>query len=149
FYSPGHEIRTYLEDCAEAEGLLDNIRFGTNVRDVAWHEAQSRWILTTSTGVVTARAVVFAAGRLTGPRIPNVPGVSSFAGVSFHSARWDHTADFSGKRVAVIGSGASAIQIVPHMAKEAAHLVVLQRSPPYVIPRVSTLYTDAQRLLYL
>lgn len=149
FYSPGHEIRTYLENCVKDEGLLENIRFGTDVRGAVWNEAQSRWILRTSTGVVAARAVVFAAGRLTEPRIPNVPGVSAFAGVSFHSARWDHTIDLKGKRVAVVGSGASAIQIVPHLAKEAAHLVVLQRSPPYVIPRVSDLYTDAQRLLYL
>lgn len=145
FYSPGNEIREYLVASAEDEGLGAHIRLGTDVQAMAWDETAGHWRLETSRGNHTAGAVILACGRLTEPRIPAVPGIGSFAGDVFHSSRWDHDVDLGGKKVAVVGSGASAVQIVPQVARDAAALVVLQRSAPYVIPRDERAYSAAER----
>lgn len=146
-YAPGAEIQRYLATAAREEGLLGNIRFGTDVVGMTWREAESHWVLESSSGVIIARTLVLAAGRLSEPRIPEVPGIDGFPGEMFHSARWAHGADLTGKRVAVIGSGASAIQLVPRLAELASSLLVLQRSPPYVIPRDGSIYSAAERTM--
>ncbi len=147
FFAPGEEIQRYLLTTAADEGLAENIRLSTAVLGARWDASEAHWVLQTSRGVVTARVLVLAAGRLSEPRYPSVPGLDSFAGPAFHSARWDHTAQLDGKRVAVVGSGASSVQIVPQVARLASHVSVLQRSAPYVIPRESPTYSQAERTL--
>jgi cation diffusion facilitator CzcD-associated flavoprotein CzcO len=145
-FSPGDEIQRYLVESAHDEGLAEHLRFGTNLLDASWRDGL--WHLTTSAGALTAGAVIMACGRLSEPRIPQVPGIGGFTGELFHSARWRHDVDLTGKRVAVVGSGASAIQIVPRLAEVAAEVVVLQRSAPYIVPRDERRYTDAERGLF-
>jgi cation diffusion facilitator CzcD-associated flavoprotein CzcO len=122
-----------------------HLRLGTDVQAMTWDASRSRWMLSTSRGEFTARTLVLACGRLTEPRIPLVPGLDTFRGPMFHSARWDADADLRDKRVAVVGSGASAIQLVPRIAEIARELVVLQRSAPYVIPRDEHSYSEAEQ----
>ena len=147
FFAPGAEIQRYLLASVAEEGLDENIRMNSDITGARWDAEQSHWVLESSTGTVTARVLVLAAGRLSSPRYPPVPGLDTFPGPSFHSARWDHDVELAGKRVAVVGSGASSVQIVPEVAKVAAHVSVLQRSAPYVIPRDNPAYTVAERAL--
>ncbi|MCU1445587.1 NAD(P)/FAD-dependent oxidoreductase [Cryobacterium sp.] len=145
FYSPGDEIREYLVASANDEGLGEHLRLGTDVLGLTWDESAAHWLLETSRGKHTAGAVILACGRLTEPRIPDVPGIGNFAGDLFHSSRWDHGLDLRDKSVVVVGSGASAVQIVPRVAAQASRLIVLQRSAPYVIPRAGRPYSAAER----
>ena len=147
FYSPGGEIWEYLSTSAIEEGLLEHLRVGVDVQSMDWDEAAALWRLTTSRGVFTCRTLILACGRLSEPRIPAVPGIDDFRGEAFHSARWTPDVNLDGKRVAVVGSGASAVQLVPRLAERAAQLVVLQRSAPYVIPRDDRAYSPAERAL--
>lgn len=133
-FPPGSEIHRYLRDAAEQEGLLPHLRLGCAVHAARWDNAQQRWQLDTPEGPVAARALVMAAGRLSEPHIPRVAGLSEFAGRRFHSARWDHR-PLTGLRVGVVGTGASAVQLVPEIVSEVASLVVFQRSPAWVLPR--------------
>ena len=112
-YSMQPEIQAYLRRTAERFGLVPYVRFGHEVRHASWDEEAQLWRLDTAAGPVTARVVVGGQGGLSEPRVPDIPGRDSFEGPSFHSASWDHTVDLAGKRVAVLGTGASAIQIVP------------------------------------
>ena len=130
-FAPGAEIQEYLRACARE--VAGNLRLRTEVLRARWEG--SRWVLTTSTGPVRARVLVLAAGRLTEPRTPALPGLDGFDGPVFHTARWDHAVDLAGARVGVVGTGASAVQVVPRIAGTAAHLTVFQRSAPYVVPR--------------
>ena len=148
FFAPGREIQSYLLDSCAEEGLDENIRLNTDIAGARWDAEHSYWVLESSAGTVTARVLVLAAGRLSNPRYPSVPGLHTFPGPAFHSARWDHDVDLSGKRVAVVGSGASSVQIVPEVARVASHVSVLQRSAPYVIPRPNPVYTTAERTLF-
>ncbi|MCX6462980.1 MAG: NAD(P)/FAD-dependent oxidoreductase [Pseudonocardiales bacterium] len=128
------EIRAYLESVVDRYRLRDRIRFGREVVACEWDGA--RWTVTSADGsVVRARAVVWGTGPLHLPATPDIPGLDEFTGPAFHSARWDHDADLAGKRVAVIGTGASAIQFVPQVAKEAASLTLFQRTAPWVLPK--------------
>ncbi len=119
-YSPQPEIRAYLERVARERDLYRSIRFGTSVTGADWDDAAGRWTLATSAGPVSARVLVAAPGTLTEPSLPDLPGLGSFAGTTFHSARWDHGHDLRGERVAVIGTGASAIQLVPAIQPDVA-----------------------------
>jgi len=148
FYSPGNEIQEYLVASAEEEGLGEHLRLGTDVRAITWDNESSLWLLETNRGDYTAGVVILACGRLTEPRTPTVPGIDDFPGPAFHSSRWDHSVDLRGKTVAVVGSGASAVQIVPAVARQAAGLLVLQRSAPYVIPRDGRVYSAAEQKLF-
>ncbi|MEM8941954.1 MAG: NAD(P)/FAD-dependent oxidoreductase, partial [Pseudomonadota bacterium] len=104
-YSPHHEIKAYFQDCAERFGIVPNLRLGTAVNRAQWQEHKGHWLLTLADGQTkTARALVSALGQLNRPLIPEFPGRDSFSGLSFHSARWDHDCDLTGKRVAVIGN---------------------------------------------
>jgi cyclohexanone monooxygenase len=145
-YSPQPEIQAYIQSVAERSGTLDRFVFDTSVEDLAWDDAARRWRVTTSGATYDAQFVVLAAGALSAPKLPAIEGVEGFQGELFHSAQWDHSVDLAGKRVAVIGTGASAIQLVPEVAKRAAHLDVYQRTAPWILPRVARRYTRAERL---
>jgi cation diffusion facilitator CzcD-associated flavoprotein CzcO len=129
------EILDYLRDCAERFEVLPHIRFGHDVQGARWDDGADRWELETSAGTVTARVIVAAAGPLSQPSIPKLPGLERFAGTSFHSAQWDHDHDLAGERVAVIGTGASAIQFVPKIQPKVSKLHLFQRTPPWVLAR--------------
>jgi len=134
-FSPQPEIWSYLQQCAREAGVLDRIRFGHEVVSARYDPSKQRWRIETSRGILTARILVAGTGPLSEPRIPDVPGLGTFSGPVFHSARWDHSVDLSGKSVAVVGTGASAIQFVPEIQRVAKKVMVFQRTPPWVTPR--------------
>ncbi|MFM2343361.1 MAG: hypothetical protein RLZZ592_3014, partial [Pseudomonadota bacterium] len=121
-FSPGGEIQQYLRDCAREEGLLPYIRFGTPMQDARWDEASQRWTVTTPHGLFVSRVLIACPGHLADAHQPDIEGLAGFTGEVFHSARWRHDVPLQGKRIGVVGSGASAIQIVPEMAKVAREL---------------------------
>ncbi|MEU0563469.1 NAD(P)/FAD-dependent oxidoreductase [Dactylosporangium sp. NPDC006015] len=147
-YSPQPEIRAYLRRCVEQFGLLPHLRFGVDVLAARWDESEQRWHVTTNEGDWIAHVLVSAVGPLTEPKLPDVPGIDRFRGTTMHSARWDHGYDLTGKRVASVGTGASAIQYVPHVAKQADTLYVFQRSAPWITPHDKRSITDAERAAY-
>ncbi len=147
-FSPQPEIQAYLQRVARDAEVLDRFRFATEVLDARWDDEAQRWVTTTSTGTVVSRTLVSGAGALIEPRLPDIDGIGSFQGEVFHSARWDHEADLAGKRVAVIGTGASAIQIIPEIAQVTGHLDVYQRTAPWVLPRHERAYTSVERRLF-
>lgn len=132
-FAPQPEILDYLRRAARR--VEDVIRFGAEVESARWDEDEQRWMIETSNGSYRARALVSATGPLSEPKRPDVPGLDRFEGTMFHSAEWDHSKDLRGERVAVIGTGASAAQFIPHVQPEAAQLDVFQRTPPWVMPR--------------
>lgn len=144
-FSPQPEIQAYLQRVAEQHDVLDRFRFHTEVEEARWDEESHVWRVRTSTGELTADLVVSAAGALSDPRLPDIAGLGSFEGPAFHSARWRHDCDLTGRRVAVVGTGASAIQTAPAIAEQVAHLDVYQRTAPYVIPRTDRPYTRLER----
>jgi 4-hydroxyacetophenone monooxygenase len=139
FFSRQGELRNYFERCTDRYGVRPRIRFGTEVVAARWDEAAACWNVDVrsrdGTGeTLTANALISAVGQLNRPRLPDIPGRESFAGPAFHSARWQHQHSLEGKRVAVIGTGASAFQLGPEVAKVASRLLVFQRSPPWMTP---------------
>lgn len=138
-FAPGKEIHDYLRRAAEP--VREHLRLGTDVESAVWSE--SGWHLTTSRGPVVADVLVLAAGRLTAPRLPDVPG--RFDGPAFHSSAWDHSVELDDARVAVVGTGASGVQLLPEVAERARSVVVLQRSAPYVLPRGDVAYGERER----
>jgi cation diffusion facilitator CzcD-associated flavoprotein CzcO len=144
-YSPQPEIQAYLRRVADEHGLRERIEFDTELEQAVWDDEAQRWHCRTTSGEVTARVLVTGTGGLSEPRLPDIDGLDTFAGPLFHSARWDHDADLAGKRVAVIGTGASAIQIVPELQHVAGHLDVYQRTAPWVIPRNDRRYSRPER----
>jgi cyclohexanone monooxygenase len=145
-YSPQPEIWTYLQQVADQYAVRDRIVFDTELERATWDDEALVWRCRTTSGEVVARTLVTGTGQLCEPRLPGIEGIESFAGPLFHSSRWDHSVDLAGKRVAVIGTGASAIQIVPEVQQVAAHLDVYQRSAPWVIPRNDRRYPRLERL---
>ncbi|GAC1314477.1 MAG: NAD(P)/FAD-dependent oxidoreductase [Acidimicrobiales bacterium] len=138
-YSTQAVLLDYFRRCADTFGVREHIRFDTEVVAAVWSEAERRWDVTVrsadgSTETLGANAVISAVGQLNRPSYPDIPGVGSFAGPAFHSARWDHSVDLAGKRVAVIGTGASAVQFIPEIAPVVAELAVFQRTPPWLGP---------------
>lgn len=147
-FSPQAEIWAYLQRCANEFDLLSHLRFDHDVHEVAWEESTSHWRIETSQGTYTALVLVMATGALSEPAIPQLHGLECFAGVTFHSAHWNHDVDLTGRRVAVIGTGASAIQFVPAIQPVVGHLVVFQRTPPWVLPRLDRPIPFAERRLF-
>jgi cation diffusion facilitator CzcD-associated flavoprotein CzcO len=147
-YSPQLEIWAYLRRTATEFGVLPHIRFDTPVLDACWDDTARRWQLETPDGVYTANVLIGANGALSEPATPDIPGLERFEGKAFHSARWDQAEDLAGKRVAVIGTGASAIQIVPKIQPDVAQLHVFQRTPPWVLPHSDRPIKDVERTLY-
>lgn len=134
-YAPGHEVQDYARRLARTTGLLDHIRFGADVHGARWDAAAARWRIDTPRGGFTADVLVSAAGLVADPKLPDVDGLADFPGPVFHSARWDHSTDLTGRRVAVVGTGATSIQLVPELQPEVAELHVLQRTPAWVLPK--------------
>jgi 4-hydroxyacetophenone monooxygenase len=137
-YSRGPEIRAYFQDASQKLGLRERIRFGARVQAARFDERAGEWLVTVDAGGhrETSRfsAVISAVGQLNQPNIPDIPGAADFGGASFHSARWDHGADLRGKRVGVIGSGASGFQVIPSIAGEVGEMRVFMRNPPWTVP---------------
>jgi len=134
-YSGASEIHAYLQRVATDWGIRPLLRYGAELLDASWDAAAQHWRLTTARGSLTADVLVSGTGPLSDPLVPDLPGLASFTGTAFHSARWDHGHDLTGRRVAVVGTGASAIQFVPVVAAQAGALTVFQRTPPWLLPR--------------
>jgi len=151
-FSPQPEILAYIRNVAERSGVLDRARFRTTMDAARWDAEQQRWIVqaTGPEGITTyaARTFIVGPGPLSEPRLPEIEGIEDFAGEVFHSARWNHDVDLTGKRVAVIGTGASAIQIIPEIQPAVAHLDVYQRTAPWVIPRNEHHYSRVEKLAF-
>ena len=147
-YSAQPEIREYLQQTADRFGLRPYIRTGIAVQSATWSEGQGRWTLETNAETITCEVFISAVGPLTEPSWPEVPGLDRFEGTLMHSARWDHDLDLRGKRVASVGTGASAIQYVPRIADQVARLHVFQRTPPWVMPHGNRPIRDLERHLY-
>ena len=148
-YPLQEEIRDYLEETARRFGVLPLIRFGTEVCDARFDDAAGDWVLTLADGGTHRTDVlVSACGQLSSPSVPAIPGREQFTGTAFHSARWRHDHDLAGRRVAVVGTGASAIQFVPHVVREAAHTTLFQREAPHVLPKPDRGYGSGLRAAF-
>jgi cation diffusion facilitator CzcD-associated flavoprotein CzcO len=147
-FSAQTEIWDYLRTCARRYGVMEHVRFGHEVLDAAWDEDAQHWRIETSQGSLTAQALVLGTGPLSEPSIPNLPGLERFEGATFHSATWDHDHDLDGERVAVIGTGASAIQFVPQIQPRVGRLHVFQRTAPWIMPRPDRPLKAWERRLY-
>ncbi len=140
------EIERYLQRCVESHDLAPHVRLGTEVTGARF--VDGAWHLSTSGGEHRADILVSGTGQLNRPRIPALPGLGDFANAAFHSAQWDTTFSPAGKRIVVVGNGASAVQFVPELVRDAAHVTVLQRSPGYVIPRKDRAYLAIEKWLF-
>jgi cation diffusion facilitator CzcD-associated flavoprotein CzcO len=145
-WAPQPEILGYLEHCARKYDLLPRIRFGSEIAEAVFDAERCVWRLRTTRGEQSeAEILVAAVGQLNRPSRPEIPGLESFAGPSFHSARWDHGCELAGKDVAVIGNAASAIQFVPEIAPRVKSLLVFQRSANWMVPKLDRPFTDRER----
>jgi cation diffusion facilitator CzcD-associated flavoprotein CzcO len=147
-FSPQPEILDYLRDVAARFGVRPHIRFGTELESAAWDDGEARWRLETSAGPISADVLIAAQGPLSDPLVPDLPGLGSFEGTAFHSARWDHEHRLDGERVAVIGTGASAIQFVPKIQPLVGQMHVFQRTPPWVMPHPNRRMSDLEHKVY-
>ncbi|MFW0784247.1 NAD(P)/FAD-dependent oxidoreductase [Gordonia sp. CPCC 206044] len=147
-YSHQPEIHDYINGVADKHAIASHTRFGTEVLRAEWREDERRWVLDTERDGVTeqvrAEILIGAVGPLCEPNLPDIDGFDSYQGKIVHSARWDNDFDFAGKRVAVIGTGASAIQLVPQLAKVAERLDVYQRTAPWIVPRTERPYSPVE-----
>lgn len=145
-YSPHDEILRYLEGCAERHRLGPHLRFGQDARSATWDEATARWEVVTAAGdTFRGQVLVSGIGALSNPTYAGVPGRDTFEGKQFHSATWDHDYPLEGKRVGVIGTGASAIQFVPKVQPRVAQLTVFQRTPPWILPKPDRAFSELEK----
>jgi cation diffusion facilitator CzcD-associated flavoprotein CzcO len=147
-YAPQQEIQAYLEDVARSNGVLDRIRTSTEVQSARWDEERARWVLQTTAGEHEADVLVTACGQLSVPSVPPIAGLDSFEGPAFHTAQWRHDVDLAGKRVAIIGTGCSAIQVAPAIQPEVQSLTIYQRSPGWTIPKMDYAYSERSKRLF-
>ncbi len=148
-YSRQAEILEYMDRVSRELGVRDLVRTGVEVTGAAYDDAAATWRVETDTGeTLTADFLVTAVGQLSRPAVPDLAGRDTFEGPAFHSARWDHDVDLTGKRVAVVGTGASAIQFVPAIQPVVSQLTVFQRSAPYVVPKPDIAYSRPRQSLY-
>jgi cation diffusion facilitator CzcD-associated flavoprotein CzcO len=147
-YPLQEELGRYARNVGERYGVMEHIRLGCEITGAQWDEEATRWRIDTSDGEFTADMLVAAPGFLSEPSIPDLPGLGAFAGEIFHTARWNHDHDLTGRRVAVVGTGASAIQTVPAIQPVVEHLGVFQRTPPWVMPHRDRPITNFERRLY-
>lgn len=148
-FAPGREIHEYLRHIVDRFDLRRFLRFSTKIERARWDHARGRWeVFANGDRVIHARAVVAGVGTFGRPKLPDVPGLASFDGPVLHSAKWDASVSLEGKRVAVIGTGASAIQVVPEVQKVAKHLVVYQRTPAWIPPKQDRPIGERERSLY-
>ena len=145
-YSPQAEIQRYVEHCADKYGVRPYIRNGCKVLELTLDEVAGMWAAKLQNGeIIHARHVINGAGGLHQPAWPDIPGRDLFEGPSMHTARWNHSVDYAGKKIAVIGSAASAIQVIPEIAKKASNVTVYQRTPNYIVPRNDRDYTAKEK----
>ena len=145
-YAGQAEILAYIEDCYQRFGIFEKVRPSTTIVAAHWQDDDRSWRLTDGQGrSYEASVLVSAIGLFHTPAMPAIAGMDDFGGASFHSAQWDHSVDVTGRRVAVVGTGASSIQIVPSIAEAAQRVLVFQRTPPWVVPRRDEAFTDEQR----
>jgi cation diffusion facilitator CzcD-associated flavoprotein CzcO len=142
------ELFDYLREVADQHNLRPKIRFNTKMTAATWDEAANLWRVNTSTGAITARVLISGIGGLHIPATPRLPGLETFQGKTFHSAQWDKTYDLTGKRVAVIGTGASAIQFVPQIAPLVEKLNLFQRTPPWIMPKPDREFSAREKKLF-
>lgn len=142
------EIHRYLTAVADQTGLRRHLVTGCELLGASWDDGRQCWQVRTSLGALTATVLVAATGALSTPKLPDVPGLDRFGGTVFHSATWNHDHDLTGERVAVIGTGASAVQFVPEIADRTAHLTVFQRTPAWVMPRLDRTLGRVEKTLY-
>ena len=148
-FAPQPEIVDYFEGVARKYNLLPHIRFNTEIAEAHFNEAEGRWRIRSASGEeFTANAVVSGVGQLNRPAFPKIEGLETFRGAAFHSARWDHAVDLAGKRVAVVGNGASAIQFVPEIAPKVDHLTIFQRTPNWCVPKPDRPFREWEKKLY-
>jgi cation diffusion facilitator CzcD-associated flavoprotein CzcO len=147
-YAPQAEIQAYVEGVARRFGVLEKVRTGTEVKAASWDEERGRWRVETSAGAHEADLLLAACGQLSVPKVPPIAGLEDFAGPAFHTAEWRHDVDLAGKRVAVIGTGCSAIQVVPAIQPIAAGIDVYQRSPGWTFPKMDHEYSPRARALF-
>jgi cation diffusion facilitator CzcD-associated flavoprotein CzcO len=147
-YAPQVEIQAYLEDVARRHGVLDRIRTGTEVTSARWDAEHNVWVLQTSAGVHEADVLLTACGQLSVPTVPPIAGLESFEGPAFHTAQWRHDVDLAGRRVAVVGTGCSAIQTVPAIQPLVEHVDVYQRSPGWTFPKMDYAYSERAHRLF-
>jgi len=146
-FAPQAEIQAYVEDVARRHGVLDTVRTSTEVTGARWDEERSVWLLETSAGAHEADVLLTACGQLSVAKMPSIPGLESFAGPAFHTSQWRHDVDLAGKRVAVVGTGCSAIQAVPAIQPVVGQLDIYQRSPGWTMSKMDFAYSErAQRL---
>ncbi|RLU03074.1 MAG: NAD(P)/FAD-dependent oxidoreductase [Ketobacter sp.] len=148
-FAPQPEIKKYLEYCADHYGVMPHVKLNNAVKSAHWDEQQQLWMVTDQQGKqYSANLLVAGAGGLSVPAYPNIPGLEKFEGKAFHSQDWDHNYDLHGKRVAVIGTGASAIQFVPEVQKQAAQLDLYQRTPPWILSKPDRAMNFAEKVLF-
>ncbi|MEU6558689.1 flavin-containing monooxygenase [Nocardia nova] len=146
-YGRQPEILGYLRGVATDHDAVRHMRFGAEVRRAEWEESQRRWIIDTGSGVISADVLISAVGPFSEAKIPNMPGRENFRGAQFHSLHWDHDHDLTGERIAVIGTGASAVQFIPEIAPKAQRLTVFQRSAPWIVSRFDRPTLGVERAL--
>src|SRR5256885_13411671 len=147
-FPPQREILDYLRRCARQYGILSHIRWNSELLDASWNEDDQCWHISTTRGQLTADMLILGNGPLSEPSLPPIPGIECFEGTIFHSACWNHDYDLTGKRVAVIGTGASAVQFVPQIQPLVGHLSLFLRTPPWIVPRLDHPIPGWQRMLF-
>lgn len=148
-FSPQAEIWAYLRRCVAQFDIERHFVYSQNVLGAVWDEREQEWTVTTASGGWICSALVMASGPLSDPSLPSIPGLGSFAGPMFHSSQWDHTVDLRGKRVAVIGTGASAVQFVPQIQPKVGQLDLFQRTPPWILPRRDAAVPEWRKRLFV
>ena len=148
-YSTGAEIKQYADDVADRYGVRRHMRFNTTVDGARWDDEAKLWRLALAgDGTVTARMLIAATGFLSQPQLPEIPGITRFEGKLIHTADWDDTYDPADRHVAVIGTGATAVQLIPELAEEAAELTVFQRTPIWVFPKIDFRFSESAKRLF-
>lgn len=147
-YGRGAEICEYLKAAAHNEELDEHYRPSTTMEEATWDAENNLWHIQTPKGEYTCHFLVTGSGHLVDPKIPDIPGIDGFPGMILHSARWDTSMDLTGKRVAVVGTGASSIQVTPAVAPMAGQLIVFQRTPAYIMPRIDPAYSETEKKTY-
>ena len=148
-FSTGAEIKQYADDVADKYDVRNHMRFNTTVESARWDEEAQVWRVALAGGeTLSTRYLITATGFLSQPRTPDIPGITSFAGKVIHTTAWDDSYDLDGRRIAIIGTGATAVQLIPELAKKAADLTVYQRTPIWVVPKIDLRFSERAKRLF-